>query len=171
MIRRYLLFAALSMAVNIIAYLLSPILAAYSVWRDIVVLPHPFNLLHTHDNTLDGGQKQGYAIGVTGWRLWWQRTCWICRNPGYGFDAYVLGFEHVGYVVLSESGPAPDFSTPSAFYSNRMRAADGKDYFTWRRNIPLWGGRFLKIWVGWNYMAYGGVKHQIKTHFVSLKRV
>ncbi len=171
MYARYVLFTALSMAVNILAYLLSPFLAAYSVRRGIDVLPYPLSLLHTHDNTLDGGQKQGYEIGGTGWKLWWQRTRWICRNPGYGFDAYILGFDHAGYVVLSESGPAPDFSEPRAFYSNRMRAADGKLYFTWRRNIPLVSGHFLKIWVGWNYMAYGGVKHQLKTHFVSLKRV
>lgn len=170
MIMRYIAFAFASMLVNLAAYVLSPSLAAYSVWRGIDVLPYPLNLLHTHDNTLDGGQKQGYEIGVTGWKLWWQRTCWIWRNPGYGFDAYVLGFDHAGYRVLRESGPVPDFSQPSAFYSNVMMAANGRRYFTWRRNIPLFGGCFLKVWIGWNYMAYGGVKHQIKTHFVSLKR-
>ena len=170
MLSRYLLYAAMSMAVNVIAYVSSPLLSAYSVWRGIDVLPYPLSLLHTHDNTLDGGQRQGYEVGVTGWKLWWQRTCWICRNPGYGFDAYILGFDHVGYMVLSESGDIPDFSKPNALYANRMQSADGKRYFTYRRNVPLYGKRYLKVWVGWNYMAYGGVKHQIKTHFFSLKK-
>lgn len=170
MIVRYIIFATASMFVNLLTYLLGPALSAYSVWRGIDVLPYPLNLLHTHDNTLDGGQKQGYRVGATGFELWWQRTCWIWRNPGYGFDAHVLGFPHKGYRVVVESGAVPDFSLPSAFYSNRMQAAEGREYFTYRRNIPLWSGYYIKVWIGWNYMAYGGERHQIKTHFFSLKR-
>lgn len=170
MITRYIGSAAASLTVNLIAYILAPAMAAYSVWRGITVLPYPFRLLHTHDNTLDGGQLQGYETGVTGSKLWWQRTCWIWRNPGYGFDAEILGFLHEGYRVIGEGGAIPDFSKPSAYYWNRMEALDGREYFTWRRNIPLFAGWFLKIWIGWNYMAYGGVYHQIKVHFISLKR-
>ena len=109
MIIRYVLFAVASMVVNLLAYVLSPFLAAYSVWKDIDVLPYPWSLFHTHDNTLDGGQKQGYRIGARGLSLWWQRVCWICRNPGYGFDAYILGFAHAGYRVLSEKGDQDSF--------------------------------------------------------------
>lgn len=155
---------------TIICYIISPLLAAWSVLANIDVLPWPFSLFHTHDNTLDGGQKQGYEIGVTGWKLWWQRTRWICRNPIYGFNAYIFGFDHDGYRVLRESGAVPDFSKPSAYYSNVMEDAGGRRYFTYRRNIPLFGGRFIKVWVGWNYVAYGGIKHQLKTHFFSLKK-
>ena len=170
MIIRYVLFAVVSMAVNLLAYMLSPFLAAYSVWKDIDVLPYPWSLFHTHDNTLDGGQKQGYRIGVRGLSLWWQRVCWICRNPGYGFDAYILGFAHAGYRVLSEKGDQASFGVDNrGFYSNVMQAANGKKYFSYRRNVPLWGRRYIKVWFGWNYMAYGGERHQIKVHLGSLK--
>lgn len=172
MIKRFIIFTIIAKILTLICYIISPILAAWSVLADIDVLPYPFSLFHTHDNTLDGGQKQGYEIGVTGWKLWWQRTRWICRNPIYGFNAYVFGFNHEGYSVLEENVPlsTQDFGKGGAIYSNVMQAANGKQYFTYRRNYKLPFGYYIKQWIGWNYVAYGGIKHQLKTHFFSLKK-
>jgi hypothetical protein len=154
---------------TLVCWGVSPLLAAWSVLAKIDVLPYPFSLFHTHDNTLDGGQKQGYRIGAKGLELWWQRTRWICRNPCYGLNAYPLGFNHEGYSVLSETEMG-DFSKRDASYFNLMKSFDGKKYFSYRRNIPLWRDWYLKVWLGWNYVAYGGVRHQLKTHIGSLKR-
>lgn len=64
---------------------------------------------YTHDASLDGGieqNKDGYDPNAKGFKLWWQRVCWICRNPAYGFVAGPLGFSADGFKIILESGKA-----------------------------------------------------------------
>src|ERR1044072_696243 len=137
------------------SWLISPVLALYSV---IAKTPTPGGLwvwFYTHDNTLDGG----FDAGIDGYKdpktlnpfsLWWQRTCWICRNPGYGFNAFVLGFKHTENVKIVWDDGIP---YPEDHYWYVIQSDGGWKFF---------GYRGKKAWVGWNYLNYGGW-HQLKT--------
>ncbi|WP_445974361.1 DUF7338 family protein [Rhizobium bangladeshense] len=60
----------------------------------------------TLDADLDGGIGQGvrgYRADITGWRLWWQRTCWICRNPAHGWQSELLGMQAFGTILLLQA--------------------------------------------------------------------
>lgn len=138
------------------SWVISPLLASWSV---ITKNPTPKGFwawFYTHDNTLDGG----WDVGIDGYKnplelsffgLIWQRMCWICRNPGYGFNAFVFGFKGQDNVdTVFQSGiPYP----PDKYWYVVKDQATGKLYF---------GYRGKKAWVGWNYLAYGGY-HQLKT--------
>jgi len=108
---------------------------------------------YTHDASLDGGieqHKDGYDPNAKGLKLWWQRVCWICRNPAYRFNAYVLGFAAEGSVLIFEAGD----QWPNFRYWTVMRSAGGWHFFGYRGKNDRW--------FGWNYMAYAG-RHQIKS--------
>lgn len=99
---RYILFAIISTVFVLLAWLLSPALAALSLLTG-PKLPLGLQWFGTVDADLDGGQHQHadkYPSGVTGWRLWWQRTTWICRNPAQGFQTYLLGYDARGYFLV-----------------------------------------------------------------------
>lgn len=155
--------------VYLLSWLISPLLSLVSVIFKTATLPWPFYYFYTNDDDLDGGQHQlGWPL-VTGVKLWWQRTLWIIRNPGYGFAAYVLGFKTEGMSILSlvEVGdPITGFADGRTFSSRIwMMAANGKTYFSYRRNQHLFGNRYIKIWFGWNYIAYDGEYHMFKCMF------
>jgi len=108
---------------------------------------------YTHDASLDGGieqNKEGYDPNAKGFKLWWQRVRWICRNPAYRFNAYVLGFAAEGSVLIFEAGD----QWPNFRYWTVMRSAGGWHFFGYRGKNDRW--------FGWNYMAYAG-RHQIKS--------
>jgi len=168
---KYLCFAPILIFLNILAILLSPIFSLYSVWKNVSVLPYPFNLFHTHDDDLDGGQHQLNWPKVKGSKLWLQRMLWICRNPGYGFAAEVFGFETGGVKYKYLNKIDGDFDTGKTVkYKVLMYTPDGKKYFSYRRDQHLFGKRYIKIWLGWNYVAYGGRRHQLKTMFNPFKK-
>jgi hypothetical protein len=138
------------------SWLISPFLAAYSVVEKTATPGGLWRLFYTHDNTLDGG----FDAGIRGYKdpttlnageLWWQRVCWICRNPGYGLNALVFGFEHTSnFAIIFEDGiPYPEKDG----YWYVIRSDKGWKFF---------GYRGPKAWVGWNYLNYGGY-HQLKT--------
>jgi hypothetical protein len=137
------------------SWLISPFLAAWSV---LTKNPTPGGLwvyFYTHDNTLDGGwddDVDGYADPATlsAWGLFKQRLRWICRNPGYGLNAFLLGFKDTANVkIVFEDGiPWPEDS-----YWYVIQSDKGWKFF---------GYRGKKAWVGWNYLNYGGY-HQVKT--------
>lgn len=167
---KYPFLAVLLLLVKLLAIILSPILSLWSVIKNINVLPYPFNLLHTHDNDLDGGQDQGYEIGVTGFKLWWQRTCWISRNPAYGFAAEILGFKKEGATLAYESKPVDTITwlKNGDSYFCVMVDEKGRYFFCYR---VLWGFKKLgfRTWFGWNNKAYGGVYHQLKATPLKIK--
>lgn len=140
---RYVVFLPYNLVFVALSFMLSPLLAALSMITG-PVLPGVLRWFSTMDDTLDGGQHQHpeiYAIGATGFKLWWQRTSWICRNPSHGWQARVLGFPTAGHVVVSE-GP----------HLTIMKDARGRTYFSVRFYSP-------KVWLGWNPKAYDGVGH------------
>lgn len=136
-----------------VAYGLSWLVALISVVRGTKDVGGPLSYLYTHNASLDGGVEQGvsgYLPNLTGFRLWWQRTCWVCRNPAYKFNAYILGFDDEGAVVIFDNGIIHRNKPFGYWYV--VEAKGGRRFF---------GYRGERAWIGWNYREYGG-RHQIK---------
>nr|WP_259663976.1 hypothetical protein [Rhizobium bangladeshense] len=139
-----------------LSYILSPALAALSLLTG-PVLPGILRLFSTLDANLDGGIRQGvkgYCADLTGWRLWWQRTCWICRNPAHGWQSRLLGMPAAGTIIVEQ----PISQTPkNQWYV--METANGVRFFCFKRDQPLIGSFYLKIWLGWVNKPYDGRNH------------
>jgi hypothetical protein len=147
-------FAALmSWLMKLVAWFMSPVIATVSMITGKNEVGGWLAYLYTHDASLDGGVEAGlpgYEASATGFRLWWQRVRWVCRNPAYRFNAYVLGFAAEGSVLIFEAGD----QWPNFRYWTVMRSAGGWHFFGYRGKNDRW--------FGWNYMAYAG-RHQIKS--------
>lgn len=163
MVLRYLAYLPVNLVFVALAYLLSPLLALLSMATG-PVLPGSLQWFSTTDDTLDGGQHQHPDIypPATGFKLWWQRTCWICRNPAHGWQSNLLGFPADGTVVLSDRQKGPSRTVV-------MQTAKGKKFFSWRRDAKL-GPFTLKTWFGWNPRAYDGRNHHYEFQPFGLKK-
>ncbi|RUM21526.1 hypothetical protein EFD56_03320 [Rhizobium phaseoli] len=153
---RYLTFLPANLVFVLLAYLLSPLLAALSLMIG-AKLPSFLQWFSTTDADLDGGIVQnvaGYKAGLKGRRLWWQRTCWICRNPAHGWQSELLGMPAAGSVIVRQ---AISETPKNQWYV--METARGTRFFCWKRDQPLFGGFYLKIWLGWVNKSYDGRNH------------
>ena len=140
---KFIAYAPCILFLVLIAYILSPFLAAYSVLAGVSVLPYPLNLFHSHDDDLDGGQHQNDWPKVTGLKLIWQRTHWICRNPAYGFKAYWFGIPAKGTLVIHES---EEFT--------RLITIDGMEYFCFKDNRETSMVKWSLGWAWWYDEVY-----------------
>jgi hypothetical protein len=125
---QYAIYFPFNLLFVLLSYILSPILAALSFVFG-AKLPVPLQWFGTIDDDLDGGFHQhieGYDSGAKGFSLWWQRTCWVCRNPAHGWQSIVLGFK-----------------------------GENKG-FTFKRDIVLTDSYYLKLWLGWSNRSYDG---------------
>lgn len=149
---KWLIFSPLATAIYILTYLLSPILAAVSVIFNWPVLPWPFNLFHTNDADLDGGQYQlGWPV-TTGWRLWWYRMLWIQRNPAYGFDTVLFGFPYKTVTKTTHIGIGAWDSGSDNFELVVIENERGQKMFSIRwQKYYLFNKMFIRIWIGWNH--------------------
>lgn len=158
---RYLIFAPTSFAFNLFVMVTCPLWAAWAAIFNLDRLPKPFHLVHTHDDTIYGTNYLRDVLGEprppTVMRRWRQAMWWLCRNPGYGFDAYVLGFPSDGAVISQSEGTLTDG------LHNKMTSAKGRRYFSYRRDwlYRVGGKRYCKVWFGWHYMPQAGA-HMLK---------
>lgn len=166
---KYPMMAIIAIIFTLLSWILSPILALYSVIFNVKILPGFLQYFSTLDDDLDGGQHQqpdSYPSGVTGFKLWWQRTCWICRNPSQGWAGRVLGFSDEGFKIISETDgiETMQWSSGGDEYFNIMEDANGKRYFTFRKNWKLSKKYYIKTWIGWGYKPVAEY-HTIETQF------
>lgn len=169
---KYVALLPINVALIMASWFLSPFLALYSVIAGRSVLPSLLQNFSTLDDNLDGGQHQQpdiYPAGVTGRKLWWQRTCWICRNPAQGWQARVLGYKDVGRTITGSSDlSSANWDLPGAMYWETVQAANGKKYFCYRKNIGF-GKKYFKFWIGWHYQAKNGIDHHYKFQLPALQ--
>lgn len=163
----YLIYCVYSMSaiiMVILTYILSPFLSLYSVIFNKKNLPMPFYLFQTHDNDLDGGQDQGYKITTNKFRLWWQRMCWLCRNPAYAYSAYIIGLDIDDYeLVRTDDSFIDDKSDARLTFTIFNHVSKDKKRFGIRWH-PIWSDSFyVKYWIGWNHASYDGLHYQVKT--------
>ena len=143
--------ALLSWLVTLLAWVLSPLIAGISMATGSNQVSW-LGWFYTHDASLDGGIENhidGYDQNAKGFRLWWQRVSWICRNPGYRFNAYVLGYSAEAPVLIFESGTA----WPAVSYWTVIELKGGRRIFGYRS-----GSR----WFGWKHEPIAG-RHQLKS--------
>jgi|GEM_PF-3297737 len=155
-ILRYIAYLPVNLLFVGLAYLLSPFLAAWSM-KHGPVLPGRWQWFSTLDADLDGGVGQGvrgYESNLTGWRLWWQRTCWISRNPAHGWQSELLGMPAAGSAVIKG---VISLDPNQQLYV--MKTAGGVQFFCFKRDQPIAGGLYLKLWFGWVNKAYDGRNH------------
>ncbi|MEH7869987.1 hypothetical protein V7795_22990 [Rhizobium laguerreae] len=153
---RYIAYFPANLAFVLLAFLLSPLLAALSLLTG-PRLPGILQLFSTLDADLDGGISQrvrGYRPDLTGWGLWWQRTCWICRNPAHGWQSELLGMSAAGSIIVRQ---VISDTPKNQWYV--METAKGVRFFCFKRDQPLFGGFYLKVWLGWVNKPYDGRNH------------
>lgn len=161
MILRYLLYWLPNLLLVLAAYALSPILAGLSLITG-PKLPGFLQWFSTTDADLDGGIVQnvaGYKAGLTGFALWWQRTCWICRNPAHGWQAEVLGMSTDGLVTIDQKHNGKNHWF---LFVNGKR----QRFFCIKRDVPLFGGWYVKAYIGWYDVARDGRNHQYEFQIV-----
>lgn len=165
---KWAIYGILLLIAKLVAILIAPILALWSVLAGISVLPYPFSLFHTHDDDLDGGQHQLAWPRAKGLKLWWQRTRWIMRNPAYGFAANVFGFRFEGVTTLYQIDSGGfDWSKPGTFYEGVYRDRKGRLFFSYRARFKIFG-KICGCWIGWSYVAYDNVSLQLKISLISI---
>lgn len=135
----------ISWLVTLTAWALSPVISGISMVTGKNEVRF-FSLLYTHDASLDGGIEQsidGYDPNATGFKLWWQRVCWICRNPGGRFNGFILGYPSDSSTMILESG----VGYPPVHHWTVVQLKSGRRIFGYRHK-----GR----WFGWKTEAIAG---------------
>jgi hypothetical protein len=137
MIFLYPFYALLSLLFTALAFFLAPVVAAFCGGDGN--LPSWLRWFQTFDATLDAGWKDNYfpVSGVpAGWELYWLRTRWLWRNPGYGFDM-ALGVQFVPgqWMVRKWDG--------NVFFATTSCGA-----FNYERSSPI---RIKLGWKAWNH--------------------
>ncbi|KQV81748.1 hypothetical protein [Rhizobium sp. Root1220] len=144
--------ALLSWLATLLSYPLSPLIAGISMVTGKNEVGGLLAYFYTHDNSLDGGVDAGipgYDANARGLKRWWLRVCWICRNPSYRFNAYVLGLPAGGTTIIFRQGEWPNFRLWTV-----LETKSGRRYFGYRGKNDQW--------FGWNYIAYAG-RHLLKS--------
>ncbi|MCB2403985.1 hypothetical protein ACC808_00690 [Rhizobium ruizarguesonis] len=83
----YIIYLPVNITFVLLAYPLSPFLAAWSM-KHGPVLPGRWRWFSTLNADLDGYTPQrvaGFDPAAKGFKLWWQRTRWTWRNPYNGW--------------------------------------------------------------------------------------
>ena len=166
---RWTLCAPLSLAFNLFCMATAPVWALWAAALKLDKLPGWFAVVHTHDNWIYGFGHPKPDVPAK-FRDRFRLACWwIARNPGYGFDAWVLGFK--GPPIFEKGGVEVKFDTGrSASRFDIMRAPNGRRYWSYRADIALWRGRFIKVWLGWQTRTQAGW-HILKFDFNPFKKV
>lgn len=161
---RYTLYAPLSLAFNLFVMLTSPLWAAWAAIANLDRLPRPFHLVHTHDETIYGIHMAG-PKPATVWGRWTRAMWWLCRNPGYGFDAYVLGVRAGDIHSVAATGELNEGRRTT------IQLKNGGQRFGYRRDwvYRKGGTRYCKTWFGWSEYEQGGA-HMLKFDINPFKR-
>lgn len=162
---RYIPLAVLSLLFNVFVIITSPIWALIAATFKLSTLPGILKWVHTHDAHIWGWYempesfKERFKLAV-----WW-----LCRNPGYGFDAFVLGYkaeEILSQEIIKVYGSF-DSGEPACRFEKMQTAK--REIFSYRRDFKLWNGRYIKTWFGWHYIDQAGYR-MLKIDFNPFKK-
>lgn len=166
----WILFAPISLLFNIFCMITSPLWALWAAVFKLTELPGPFSWVHTHDDWIYGFyEKKPNPPEKFSDRF--KSACkWICRNPGYGFDAKVLGFSGEGLEVIKRVQEGEFDRGENAYRYDILRNKDGRKFFSYRRDFRFTKKKYIKLWIGWQYRTQAGY-HIIKVDFNPFKTV
>lgn len=159
---RWALLAPISLAFNLFVVLTSPIWALWAAVFKLRQLPWIFALVHTHDDDIYGSNTTHEPVPFTIIARFKRAVWWLVRNPGYGFDTHILGFDH-RLMVFEYVSPPVEFDsgkTVSRFWL--MLLPDGSYRFCYRRDQMLFGNRWCKIFIGWHWEVKAAGRHMFK---------
>ena len=176
MVLRYAVFAVISIAANLLVWVLSPVLALLVVvepWQGAQRewLPRWCRWLQTHDAPLDEWWRGGYYKNAFAWsakltdadfvRSAWlryvARMCWLQRNPAYGLATYGLGYlcavgKLKGLFFYRYSDSTWDSATSNydfGVFCNPDLPLWGRYAFIWRGQFYYTRTRYLRVQIGW----------------------
>jgi hypothetical protein len=161
---RYVIFAAASFALNVVVYLTAWLIAIIPAIVKAKKLPGWLSLLHSHDDDLYGSKTTKEPIPSGVFDRWKRITWWLMRNPGYGFDAYVLGFAATQVLSIQTSGVSIEKGFHDRFILSNMSERWG-----YRRDLHWAFGFYIKMQFGWYFRERAGY-HMLKFEFHPLKR-
>lgn len=143
-------------------------LALFSLWWG-PKLPKYLQWFSTLNNTLDGGWDElisGYRdpASLRWWQLWWQRICWICRNPAQGWQSQTfLGMDGKQLVFIQKD----ETSNPKWY----LMESKGVRFFMWKKDQHLFGDWYLKLYFGWHDDSRSGDgRHQYELQIKPFRR-
>ena len=166
--------AVVSVCMSLVAWVLSPALAALSFSTDDGNLPRWCYWFQTHDNHLDalwkgteGAIHRTYdandfkwlfkytndEIEASTWLKFCARAAWIRRNPAYGF-ANLFGFDKTGVVTVYELNRG-NINSGFWHYFLIVRNDAGRYAWQWRGFYPWAFGRALRVQLGWKIQLDG----------------
>lgn len=162
---RYVIYAVLSFSLNILIYLTAWAIAIIPAIVKAKRLPGWLAYLQTHDDDIYGSGTTQQPIPSTVWGRWKRITWWLMRNPGYGFDAYILGVPATRVVRVTWVGEKADGGVRDTIYLN-----DGTTRWGYRRDLfyRYGGKRYIKMWFGWHWAEQAGY-HMLKFDFNPFK--
>ena len=165
----YALLALVSLAFNLFVMATCWLWAGIAAVFKLTTLPGFLSWVHTHDDDIYGSRTTGDPIPATITTRFKRACWWLFRNPGYGLDAYVLGFAGSEIVAQDTTSNGAPWNSGGAWRIDWMTLANGRKRFSYRRDLPLWGDRYVKIWLGWHYFDQAG-RRMMKFDINPLKR-
>jgi hypothetical protein len=184
---RYAAFAVVSIAANVLVWLLSPVLALMVVVEPWDGAPREFlprwcRWLQTHDNPLDAWWRDGYYKDAfdwsakltdadfeqSAWLRYVARMCWLQRNPAYGLATYALGYRKTKEYKKAQTKRG-EWDTASTNMELVVCKCD--DSPLWQRWAFLFHAqlyytrtRYVRIQMGWK-LQRDEPKVMLATHF------
>lgn len=155
---RYVLQVLADLAMNLLGYLLNPILPLFA--QADGNLPNWLKWFGQHDSTLDGNEPR-FISSTMAYRSednspknslckYILRVLWLYRNNAYGFSFYVLGAKGK-FTLVSEEGVVPSDRYPAkeGSYKQVVLGSDGKEYFQYKFVKSRGNGKCYEANVGW----------------------
>lgn len=170
----YIFLAPLSLLADLFVWLTFPVWAFIAAAFSLRTLPWPLLWVHTHDDDIYGSKTTHEPVPATFLRRFRRASWWMLRNPGYGWNAYVLGFASADIVDQQTKRDEDKFDKANdeiggAWRIDWMTLRSGARRFSFRRDIPIGGARYIKLWLGWHYQDQSG-RRMLKFAFTPFKR-
>lgn len=150
---RWFLLAVLDLIVTGVSIPLAFVLPFFAIGRP--TLPAWLSWFQTPDNPLDG--DEGWRTQHWQWRYrlpaplatYVGRVGWLLRNPVYGFDTSVLGFDAGAKVEISKRGPSALGGTLATgwFFATALNL-DGTRAWQFYA-VKVWGRKASRVNFGW----------------------
>ncbi len=153
MYAKYSLFAMVSVAADLLAFILAPIAALpifVRVEQGREYLISFWKWITTHDAQINSGHLDNYwPAPTTKLGLYWSRVRWIWRNPAYQVGHW-LGYDQEGIVITkhTDGSSAWDSGKPSRSYWTAINS-NGQNAFLWERQIYFYKNRCIELQFGW----------------------
>lgn len=146
---RWVLSFFVSFLLNLFLWVFADFVALLPATWKLENLPGFLWYLQTHDDNVYGSDFTNKPMSDRWWTRWRTAAWWLRRNPGYAFDALVLGLDEDVVRWKSEF-----------FYTI------GTKGFGYKRDWPAGRVPYLKIWIGWDHTPKGeSGRHMLKIAF------